>query len=81
MSHAIHSQTKKTDHDIVFLSLTKEQFVHIAYPLIAGIPTAILILYFFDFGQIYRDILNNLVSPVITGVVSGFVLYMLGIKR
>lgn len=51
------------------------------YPVLAGVPTAILILYFFDFGAIYKDILNNLLSPIITGVVSGSMLYALGIRK
>ncbi len=72
---------KRKKGKTVFLSFTKEQFAHSIYPILAGIPTAILILYFIDLGNIYKDILNNLVSPVITGVVSGIVLYIFGIKR
>jgi len=71
----------RKNKDAVFLSFTKEQFTHLIYPVLAGVPTAILILYFLDFGNIYRDILNNLISPIITGVVSGFVLYLFGIKK
>jgi len=54
---------------------------HTIYPIVAGIPTAVLILYFFDFGQIYRDVVYNLLSPIITGVISGTVLYVLGLRR
>jgi len=71
----------RKNRDAVFLSFTKEQFTHLVYPVVAGVPTAILLLYFLDFGNVYKDILNNLVSPVITGVVSGFVLYIFGIRR
>jgi hypothetical protein len=74
-----HKRTKKQNS--VFLSFSKEQFVHGIYPVLAGIPTAILILYFIDLGNVYKDILNNLISPVITGVVSGIVLYIFGMRR
>jgi len=74
------SKTKKRKSSTLF-SLTREDFMHSIYPVIAGVPTAILILYFFDFGSVYKDILHNLLSPIITGVVSGSMLYMLGIRR
>jgi len=62
-------------------SITREEFAHVVYPVIAGVPTAILLLYFLDLGNIYRDILNHFISPIVTGVVSGFVLYMLGLRK
>ncbi len=73
-------KTKKSNTKTL-RTLSKKELLHILYPLVAGIPTAILILYFFDLGAVYRDILTNFISPIITGIVSGFVLYMLGIKR
>jgi hypothetical protein len=59
----------------------KEKFGNVIYPIFAGVPTAILFLFFFDFGDTYRDILNHFLSPIITGVTSGFILYTLGVKK
>jgi hypothetical protein len=59
----------------------KEKLGNVVYPIIAGVPTAILILFFFDLGDTYRDILNHFLSPIITGVTSGFILYTLGVKK
>ncbi len=70
----------KDGNKIVF-TFDRERVVRAAYPILAGVPTAMLILYFFDFGQVYRDVLNNMLSPILTGVVSGAVLYMLGLRR
>ena len=70
----------KDGNKIVF-TFDRERVVRAAYPILAGVPTAMLILYFFDFGQVYRDLLNNMLSPILTGVVSGAVLYMLGLRR
>ncbi len=66
---------------IVSFFTDKEKFGNVVYPIIAGVPTAILILFFFDLGDIYRDILNHFLSPIITGVTSGFILYTLGVKK
>lgn len=66
-----------------FLSVftDRERFVKVVYPILAGVPTTILILFFFDLGDTYRDILNHFLSPIITGVTSGFILYTLGVKK
>lgn len=65
----------------IVLTFDRKRVVHAVYPILAGVPTAMLILYFFDFGQVYRDVLNNMLSPILTGIVSGAVLYMLGLRR
>lgn len=67
--------------EFVSVFTDKERFVKVIYPILAGVPTAILILFFFDLGQAYRDILNHFLSPIITGVTSGFILYILGVKK
>ncbi len=59
----------------------RERFMHVVFPVIAGVPTAIVILFFFDLGPKYKDILDHIFSPIITGVTSGFILYILGLKR
>ena len=74
-----HKTAKKKS--IISTTFRKTQFVYWVYPVLAGVPTAMLLLYFLDMGYIYRDILNNLISPIITGVVSGIVLYFFGIRK
>ncbi len=66
-----------------FLSVftDRERFVKVVYPILAGVPTAILILFFLDMGDAYRDILKHFLSPIITGVTSGFILYTLGVRK
>ena len=66
-----------------FLSvfIDRERFVKVVYPILAGVPTAILILFFLDMGDAYRDILKHFLSPIITGVTSGFILYTLGVRK
>ncbi|MBC8464991.1 MAG: hypothetical protein H8D63_01275 [Parcubacteria group bacterium] len=59
----------------------RERFVKVVYPILAGVPTAILILFFLDLGDTYRDVLKHFLSPIITGVTSGFILYTLGVKK
>jgi len=63
------------------LFIPKEKFANTVYPVIAGVPTAIVILYFLDFGQAYQDLLKHLVSPIVTGVTSGFILHFMGLKK
>jgi len=58
----------------------REKFLHIAYPAVAGAITSILILYFLQIGSTYEKIISELLSPIITGVVSGIILYILGMK-
>ena len=62
------------------LFMRKERFAKSVYPIIAGVPTAIAILFFLDLGSTYQDLLRNLISPIITGVTSGFILHFIGIK-
>jgi hypothetical protein len=63
------------------VSANRERFMKVAYPVFAGVPTAIIILFSFDFGETYRTVLDKVLSPIITGVTSGFILYILGLKR
>ncbi len=72
-------QADNSNQKIMFIS--KDKFARTVYPVIAGVPTAILILYFFDFGQSYQDLLKYLVSPIVTGVTSGFILHFIGVKK
>lgn len=74
---------RKENHlqEKIIFSINREQFARIVYPVLAGVPTAIFLLYILDFGETVQNILNNLISPIITGVVSGFILYFLGLKR
>jgi|GEM_PF-1511053 len=63
------------------ISANRERFMKVAYPVFAGVPTAIIILFSFDFGETYKTVLEKVLSPIITGVTSGFILYILGLKR
>ncbi|NTV44688.1 MAG: hypothetical protein HGA67_03255 [Candidatus Yonathbacteria bacterium] len=63
------------------VSADRERFMRVAFPMFAGIPTAMVILFFFDFGETYRNVIDHVLSPIITGVTSGFILYILGLKR
>jgi hypothetical protein len=63
------------------ISADRERFMRIAFPVFAGIPTAMTILFFFNFGETYKNVVDHVLSPIMTGVISGFILYILGLKR
>ena len=65
----------------VFFDVSKEKFANVVYPIMAGVPTTILILYLFDFWQVDRAVVSSFISPVITGIVSGTVLHIIDNKR
>ena len=70
---------KKKKHKIEIFAGSK--FLKIAYPAIAGAATSILILYFLNMGSTYEKVISELFSPVVTGVISGSILYILGLKK
>ncbi len=72
-------QINASEQKVMFVS--KDKFAHSIYPIIAGVPTAIVILYFLDLGTAYQDLLRNLISPIVTGVTSGFILHFIGLKK
>ena len=73
--------TKKNIDSTKILFISKDKFARTVYPVIAGVPTAIVILYFLDLGQAYQNLLKHLVSPIVTGVTSGFILHFMGLRK